>query len=125
MKTETVLVTERLAAIRSRQDELRLEIAQLDAEAERYAITLEVLGSLHGSQSPESEPSEAVDEPASLSEAILGVFREHDGLKTGDVVTSVQSVLKDAKYSSVVTVISRLVSKEALRRDGGLLYRNQ
>ena len=117
-KTETSLVTERLEAVRR-------ELKALTAEALELEMTLKVLRSLKmrgatDEASPKVEAAIATSgAEKSLAEMILDALaRRRDGMTTAEVVVAVQGVAKDAKYGSVVSVISRLVNTTGtVRRD--------
>lgn len=148
MKTETERLKERLAAVKARQAALRQELTGLDADEQRYTMALDVLRSL-GDDDDGPAPAPAVaapiprrrlrirTAPPATADKAVGdlslaglitqeVFKERDGLTTGEIVAEVQKLQPKAKYASVVSVLSRLVHKSgSFRRDGNLVFRTK
>lgn len=149
MKTDTERLKERLAAVKARQAALRQELTGLDADEQRYTMALDVLRSLGDQDDAPSTATTAVVAPVLRRRPITGsvspappaeevgelslaglitqeVFKERDGLTTGEIVCEVQKLQPNAKYASVVSVLSRLVRKSGLlRRDGNLVFRTR
>ena len=146
MKTDTQRLLERLEALKIRQAALRQELTGLDADEQRYTMALDVLRSL-GDE--DGRPAGSVVKPilrrrpvthaalpvaltkevGSLSLAGLitqEVLKDRDGLTTGEIVAAVQKLQPQAKYASIVSVLSRLVHSSGLvRRDGNLVFRTK
>lgn len=149
-QTESELLAQRLDAILSERAAIKKRDDELSADEQRIRLALDVIKSVMADygQAPEVRPAiqlsghatvsmtasgtlstaPAATVPAQpkqrLENLILQAFEAKDGMTSLEVV-SLLELVSDAKRESIMSTLSRMVSKGLMRREGRLYFRRK